>query len=169
LASRSSSAPLHALLAHYDELLATWLRKSGSRHEAEDIAHDAVVRVLEADRDAIQQPRAYLHQTARNAATDAWRRSAAHEMVSLDAIDEPFAADGDPAAACRAAETVAALETALLELPLKCRQVFAWQRLGGMSQEEIAGKLGLSKNSVEKYMIRAMRHLRDRMVDFDPD
>jgi RNA polymerase sigma-70 factor (ECF subfamily) len=38
-----------------------------------------------------------------------------------------------------------------------------------MSQEEIAGKLGLSKNSVEKYMIRAMRHLRDRMVDFDPD
>jgi RNA polymerase sigma-70 factor (ECF subfamily) len=168
VASRSSSAA-HAFLAYYEELIGTWLRRSGNRHQAEDIAHDAVVRMLEADSGSIQQPRAYLHQTARNIATDAWRRDTAHESVPLDGIEEPFAADGDPDAACRTSEMVSALEAALGELPLKCRQVFVWQRLGGLGQAEIAERLGLSKNSVEKYMIRAMRHLRERLSAFDPD
>lgn len=60
-------------------------------------------------------------------------------------------------------QLVAGLEHALAALPLKCRQVFVWQRLDGCSQQEIADRLGISKNMVEKYMIRTMRHLRDHL------
>jgi len=169
MSSRSNRRVLPGFLAYYDELVGTWVRKLGSRHDAEDVAHDAVVRMLEADGSAILQPRAYLHQTARNLVTDGYRRRAAHEIVPFEIIEEPVATDSDPDAAMRATQMVAALEAALAELPLKCRQVFVWQRLGGLTQAEIAERLGLSKNMVEKYMIRAMRHLRERLTAFDPN
>jgi predicted XRE-type DNA-binding protein len=38
-----------------------------------------------------------------------------------------------------------------------------WQRLQGLTQLEIAERMGVSKDRVEKYMIRTLRHLRDRL------
>ena len=38
-----------------------------------------------------------------------------------------------------------------------------WQTRKGLTQLEIAERLGLSKNIVETYMIRTLRHLRDRL------
>lgn len=46
---------------------------------------------------------------------------------------------------------------------LNCRKVFVWQKIEGLTQAEIAERLGLSKNMVEKYMIRTLRHLRERV------
>lgn len=162
--SFSPRPPLNAFLAYYNELLGTWTRKLRNRHDAEDVAHDAVLQMLEVGGTTILQPRAYLHQTARNVVTDAYRRSIAHETVPLDTIDDTAAGDDDPAAMLCATEMVHALEGALNELPLKCRQVFVWQRLDGLTQAEIALRLNVSKNMVEKYMIRTMRHLRIRLA-----
>jgi len=169
MSSRSSRRPLTGFLAYYDELVGTWVRKLGSRHDAEDVAQEAVLRLLESPPAEMQQPRAYLHQTARNLVTDNYRRHAAHEFVGTEALERAAASEGDPHAMLRAARMAQVLEAALAELPLKCRQVFVWQRLGGVSQAEIAGRLGVSKNMVEKYMIRAMRHVRERLAAFDPD
>lgn len=163
-----SQHPLPGFLAYYDELIGTWSRRLGNRDDAEDLAHDAVVRVLEADGTAILQPRAYLHRTARNLATDAYRRGATHAVIPLDDNDPPATID-DPVAALRATEMVTAVEAALAELPLPCRQTFVWQRIDGLGQAEIAKRLGVSKNMVEKHMIRVMRHLRERLTPFDPD
>lgn len=71
-------------LTYYDELLGTWKRRLGNRHDAEDIAHETVLRMLEADAASVLKPRAYLHQTARILVTDEYRRRARHEIVSLD-------------------------------------------------------------------------------------
>ncbi|KIO47874.1 sigma-70 family RNA polymerase sigma factor [Nitrosospira sp. NpAV] len=162
--SFSSRPPLNAFLAYYNELVGTWTRKLRNRHDAEDVAHDAVLQMLEVEGATILQPRAYLHQTARNVVTDAYRRSVAHETVPLDTIDDTATGDHDPVAMLCATEMVHALEGALNELPLKCRQVFVWQRLDGLTQSEIALRLNISKNMVEKYMIRTMRHLRVRLA-----
>ena len=110
---------------HYEELIGTWTRRLRNRQQAQDLAHDTFVRVLESNPDAVEQPRAYLHQTAR-----------------------------------QLAESV---ERALQELPLNCRKVFVWQKIEGLTQAEIAERLGLSRNMVEKYMIRTLRHLRERV------
>jgi len=166
---RSSKRRQPDLLDYYDDLLKTWVRRLGSRHDAADVAHDAIVRMLRADLTTIQNPRAYLHQTARNLATDAYRRNAAHEIVPLEIVEESITSDGDLDAAIRAAEIVAALEIALNELPLRCRQVFVWQRIGGLTQTEIADRLGLSTKMIQKYLTRATRHLRARMAAFDSD
>lgn len=156
-------------LAYYEELLAVWTRKLGCRDAARDLTHDALVKCLETDPDRVTQPRAYLHQAARNMAVDNHRRTDGHEWVSLDTIAGHPSTLGDPLAQVRTGQLSLALEAALAELPLKCRQVFVWQRLEGLTQAEIAQRMGLSKNMVEKYMIRTALHLRERLGAYAPN
>ncbi|AHV93168.1 RNA polymerase subunit sigma-24 [Bordetella holmesii] len=156
-------------LVFYEELLAVWTRKLGCRDAARDLAHDAFVKCLEADSSKIEQPRAYLHQAARNAAIDNFRREGERQWLPLDTIAGEPGTLGDPVAQARAQQLGQALEVALAELPLKCCQVFIWQRLEGLTQAEIAERMGLSKNMVEKYMIRTALHLRQRLGAYAPN
>ncbi|MCS3468089.1 RNA polymerase sigma-70 factor (ECF subfamily) [Pseudomonas sp. JUb42] len=149
-------------LDHYEELIGTWTRRLKNRHQAEDLTHDAFVRVLESDREA-EQPRAYLHQTARNIAVDTWRREDRRALLELQVDEYGVPQAGDPEAFMHAIQLADSIERALAELPLNCRKVFIWQKLEGLTQQEIAERMGLSKNMVEKYMIRTLRHLRDRL------
>jgi len=149
-------------LDHYHELIGTWTRKLRSRQQAEDLTHDAFVRVLENPREQVEQPRAYLHQTARNIAVDGFRRE--DRRQALEVFDETStSSSGDPEAYVHALELADSVERALAELPLNCRRVFIWQKLEGLTQAEIAQRMGLSKNMVEKYMIRTLRHLREHL------
>ncbi|GLO20336.1 RNA polymerase subunit sigma-24 [Pseudomonas sp. FW306-2-2C-D06B] len=150
-------------LDHYHELIGTWTRKLRSRQQAEDLAHDAFVRVLENPREQVEQPRAYLHQTARNLAVDGLRREDRRQALALEAIDNGTTGSDDPEAYVHALELADSVERALAGLPLNCRQVFIWQKLEGLTQAEIAERMGLSKNMVEKYMIRTLRHLREHL------
>ncbi|QHE92556.1 sigma-70 family RNA polymerase sigma factor [Pandoraea fibrosis] len=163
----STSTRSRGLFAYYDELLRTWTGKLSNRHQAEDIAQDSLLRVLEMEIQP-EQPRAYLHQTARNIAIDAYRRDGAREQTELDALANHEATTGNPEDEVHAVQLALAVERALAELPLKCRQVFVWQRIDGYSQQEIAARLDISKNMVEKYMIRAMKHLRERLGALAP-
>ncbi len=89
------------------------------------------------------------------------------DMVSIHDLPEdnhPLQLN-DPMAHTRTIQLLATLKEALQELPLKCCQVFIRHRLEGYSQAEIARKLDISVNMVEKFMIRAARHLRDRLQD----
>lgn len=161
-----------AFLASYDELVGSWRRKLGNSHDAEDVAQETLLRALQADASSVQQPRAWLHQTARNLVTDLWRRRGhaqawAAEQPADPSAREPACDASNPEQLLQATQLHARLELALAELPLKCRQVFVLQRLDGLGQAEIAERMGLTRNSVEKYMIRAMRHLRERLIDAD--
>lgn len=148
---------------HYEELIGTWTRRLRNRAQAEDLAHDTFVRVLEADSAAVQQPRAYLHQTARNIAVDGYRREDRRGALESQAIEHSSSTSGDPEHYMHAIQLADFIERALTELPVNCRKIFVWQKIEGLTQAEIAERLGLSKNMVEKYMIRTLRHLRDRL------
>ena len=153
---------------HYEELIGTWTRRLRNRQQAEDLAHDTFVRVLESKSDQVEQPRAYLHQTARNIAVDAYRRADRHDAVALQAFEPSASHSGDPEHFMHAVQLADSIERALAELPLNCRKIFIWQKIEGLTQQEIAERLGLSKNMVEKYMIRTLRHLRDRLDALAP-
>ena len=150
-------------LDHYHELIGTWTRKLRSRQQAEDLAHDAFVRVLENDAQPVEQPRAYLHQTARNIAVDGYRREDRRQALEQEGLDLSPAVGDDPEAYVNALELADSVERALAQLPLNCRKVFIWQKLEGLTQAEIAERMGLTKNMVEKYMIRTLRHLREHL------
>jgi RNA polymerase sigma-70 factor (ECF subfamily) len=153
---------------HYEELIGTWTRRLRNRQQAEDLAHDTFVRVLESRSSEVAHPRAYLLQTARHIAVDAYRREDRREALALDAFEHSTPHSGDPEHFMHAIQLADSIERALAELPLNCRKIFIWQKIEGLTQQEIAVRLGLSKNMVEKYMIRTLRHLRDRLDAMAP-
>ena len=62
-----------------------------------------------------------------------------------------------------------ALECALASLPLKKRQAYVWCRLEGYSQPEVAARMGVALNTVERYIMDATREIREQLKHFCPD
>lgn len=158
-------------LAHYRELVGAWTRRTGSTADAEDAAHDSIVNLLSAGSAAVEvnNPRAYLHRSVQNRLTDVYRQNQLLDTVPLHELhDAEHPLQSDPDAQLRTSQLLASLKTALIELPPKCRQVFLLHRLEGYTQQEIAQHLGISVNMVEKYMIRAVRHLRECLRHHSP-
>ena len=55
---------------------------------------------------------------------------------------------------------------ALQALPEKCREVFMLNRFEGLKYAEIGEKLGISVKTVETQMSKALRILREKLVDY---
>jgi RNA polymerase sigma-70 factor (ECF subfamily) len=65
-------------------------------------------------------------------------------------------ADGIPESVARNQE-IELLTTAIQSLPERCRQVLTLRRLYGLSQREIATRLGISENVVEHQVALGVR------------
>ncbi|KAG1176690.1 hypothetical protein G6F35_016456 [Rhizopus arrhizus] len=163
------SSPRTGWLADYDERVGVWSRRTGNRHDAEDAAHDAIERLLKADASVALKARGYLFQAAGHRLIDRWRRQDRAEHIPLDQLGE---ADqlilDDPDAPVRASRLADDLAKVLAELPPKCREAFVLNRIEGWTQAEVAAHMGLSKNMIERYVMRAIEHVRDRLREHNP-
>ena len=130
------------------------LRILGNPAEAEDVAAEALARALRSwDRVGdLPYRKAWVVRVASNLAVDFTRR---RRPVAAVMVDVPDAAEG---IALRLA-----LGAALGGLPRRQREVVALRYLGGLTEAEVAGSLGISHNSVKKHTGRAMTALRSRL------
>ncbi|WP_460135292.1 sigma-70 family RNA polymerase sigma factor [Pseudomonas sp. S1_E04] len=154
---------------YYRELVCFINAKLGNRQVAEDVVHDAYVRVLERSSDTpIEQPRAFLYRTALNLVIDGHRRNALRLVEPLDVLDsEERFATGAPHTLHHHAERLEMLERALAELPAACRDSFLLRKLDGLTHLQIAERLGISRALVEKHIVNAMKHCRVRMREWE--
>ena len=154
---------------YYRELVCFLNAKLGNRQVAEDVVHDAYVRVLERASDTpIEQPRAFLYRTALNLVIDGHRRNALRQSEPLEVLDneERFAACS-PHASHHQGQRLEMLERALAELPAACRDSFLLRKLEGLSHLQIAERLNISRSLVEKHLVNAMKHCRVRMREWE--
>lgn len=145
----------------------------GGRGDVEDVLQDLYLKVSRAPEDAdIRDPRAYLYRLTNNLLLDQWRssrRTAARDgawRVAMHGGTE----DGDEVDDAPSAEAVVVgrqrlqtLMTALDQLPEKTRTIFRLHKFDGLSYAEVALKQGISRSSVEKHMMDALRILAARM------
>ncbi|MBO1016501.1 sigma-70 family RNA polymerase sigma factor [Achromobacter sp. SD115] len=156
---------------YYKELLRFLGRKLGDANDAADVAQEAYARVLDRNADCvIAQPRAFLFRAALNLCSDLYRSRRGIQALSLDAEAE--------AVRCEAPlqeeqlyrrQQLTRLERALDELPSACRRAFLMRQVDGMSHGEIARKLDISTDMVNKHLTRALRHCRTRMRAWEHD
>jgi len=66
-------------------------------------------------------------------------------------------------------ESVRLLQAAIATLPQRQRQVYELARLKGLSQEEIATTLSISKNTVKVHMTAALQGIRAYLASHYPD
>jgi RNA polymerase sigma-70 factor (ECF subfamily) len=151
---------------YYDDLVTYLTMKLRSRDQAVDVAQETFLRVLTREPSGpILQPRAFLYRTALNLSIDLFRKRRQQAEVALDSedIQDLLTVPADQERIVESREQVATLYRAILELPPKCRQVFLLHKFKERSHAEIAAHLGISQSMVEKHIIKAIIHCRQRL------
>lgn len=151
------------------ELLGRFFRaRLGAQADVEDLLQDLYLKVsaIEPDRQ-VREPRAYLYRLASNLMMDRWRsgrrsairdgawRLATHATGPSEDLDDAPSAETVVAGRQR----LALLTRAVSELPDKTSIVFRLHKFEGLSYAEVAERLGISRSSVEKHMMEALRYL----------
>ncbi|WP_217473658.1 sigma-70 family RNA polymerase sigma factor [Stutzerimonas stutzeri] len=156
------------MIHHYQEIIHYLSRRLGDRQAATDLAHDAFVRLLDRRAESdIEQPRAFLFKTATNLSIDLHRRARVRRSEPLDSLDHEQCLDEhDPEEHAIQAQQLMLLRRALDELPAACREAFLLRKVEGCSHAEIAERLCLSRDMVEKHIVNAMKHCRVRLLSW---
>lgn len=154
-------------------------RKLDSPEDAAEIAQEAFLRLHRLEQpETLDNARAFLFQVATNLAVDQLRRRKLQfrflKMEKGQAEDSQLsdinASGASPEQIIGAREKLRAIYSAVDELPLKVRQAFILHRRSGMSYTDIAREMGVSVSSVEKYILQALRHCRNRLASrFPPE
>jgi RNA polymerase sigma-70 factor (ECF subfamily) len=142
--------------------LRAWVRgKYPVLADPDNIVQESLTRVWRAGQDsAIRSPKALLYTTARNLALDEMRRRQVVRIETMAGISElPVIEEALPIGEGVAQrEEVLLLTEAIQSLPPRCRQVLTLRKLG-LSQREIAARLGISEHAAESQISHGVRAL----------
>lgn len=174
--TRSRTLDAGALYAaHARDVFRTAHRITGSVQDAEDVLQTVFLRLMRgADAAELDNPAAYLHRSAVNAALDLLRQRRRRAAVSLDGATDDDAAPADrPAAEPAAPPADSALADALREavaaLPGRTGQIFALRYFDGLSNRQIAELLDTTENTIGVTLHRARARLRPALTPWLTD
>lgn len=148
------------ILPHEADVRA-WLRRSGSSPEdVDDVVQEAYCRLAALDGVAhIVSGRAYFFRIARNIAIEKIRRARIVRIDCITEIDALNVVDDEPSPerVVASRRELSRVRRLIEELPERCRQIFTLRRIHGLSQKEIAARLGVTENVVETQAARGLR------------
>lgn len=120
--------------------------------DADDVVQEAFSRLFKVGASGpVANPRAFLFVVARNLALNHLRRlghehpEGAREVDPLSVVDEV----NSPLETVTRQEDFQHLVDAIQSLPERCRQIITLRKIYGLSQKEVAERLGISVHTVE--------------------
>lgn len=108
---------------------------------------------------AIRSPHAFLFTAARNLALEWGRRERLNFREFLPENGASCVLDESPSAyeQLGVRQELELLGRAIARLPARCREVLILRKLYGLPQKEIAARLGITENTVEKHAANGVR------------
>lgn len=158
----SHQQELHALYCSHHGWLVSWLkRRLGCIHNANDLAQDTFLRVIDKSTSfaQINEPRAFLSTIAHGLMVDHVRRKELEQAYLLAIAHLPQRIASSPEDRLVFIETLLHIDQLFEGLKPNVRDVFLLSRLEGMTYPEIAVKLNVSLRTVESHMAQALRHM----------
>ena len=155
-----SIIPLDVLYGTQRSWLQAWLRRSlGCSQQAADLAQDTFVRLLVRNQPISDRaPRALLARIARGLVIDHWRRDALERAYLETLALQPEASFPSPAVRHEALQCLERIAQMLDGLKPQVRQAFLLSQLDGLTYDQIAAELGVTKRTVGNYMCKAIEH-----------
>lgn len=128
----------------------------GTRELAEEVTEEAYLKVTElAGAFVVKKPSAYCFQVVRNLAIDYRRRRSleSHLFANEEGSVHVPASRGTPEQLAISRQNLQIIDKVLDSLPARTRHAFEMYRLSGLTQRDIAKRLGVSATLVN-FMIR---------------
>ncbi|RON90174.1 RNA polymerase sigma factor [Pseudomonas fluorescens] len=151
----------------YGDILHYLRKRTENPSDAADMTQDVFTQWLDyRDRAKVEQPRAFLFQMARNLLRDHWRRQKVRHVVqpNHDSDVEPVTDEHhDPMAVAQRQQRLEHLKQVLAELSPRRREALMLHRFEGLSQAQIAARMGISLSMVEKHIAFALMHCKQRL------
>jgi RNA polymerase sigma factor (sigma-70 family) len=149
----------------HESALRAWLkRKRVVGLDIDDIVQETYAKLATMDSIAeVRDPKTYAFQIAHSVILRYLRRSRIVSIHSAADVEElELAARGlSLEREWEGRDELQRLAEVIASLPEKCREVFILRRVEGLSQREVAQRLGLAESTVEKHMARGIRLLMD--------
>ncbi len=149
---------------HRPALRAWLLARFPTLPDVDDLVQESLVRMFKAhEAGPIRSARALLFTTARNLALDTVRRQkvVAFEPITAVADSSVLADETDVIATVSKQQELELLTRAIQSLPDRVRQIFTLRTAYGLTQKQIAERLGVSESTVEKQMAHGIRQCAD--------
>ncbi|HEY8063752.1 MAG TPA: RNA polymerase sigma factor [Methylosinus sp.] len=144
--------------------LLKFLKRRVGAQDAPDLLQETYVRVRRyAASEAISNPEAFLFTTASNIAKNHRSRlETEQKYLNADGIPEDVPeARPLPDDQLDGRRRMRRLEVAIQGLPPRCREVFILLRIEELPAEEVARRLGISRNMVQKHLQLALQRCHD--------
>ena len=152
----------HAWTAFHVSLLQFIRRRVADQASAEDILQDVFLKVhtrIDTLKDA-DKLQGWLYQLTRNAIIDHYRRSRLTSSVSDDIPAFESGQEEDVAK-----QLVPSVKAMLADLPAAYREALLLTEYEGLTQKELAERLGLSLSGAKSRVQRARQQLKQMLLD----
>ncbi len=130
----------------------------------EDVVQEVYLRLASYEQvESLQDPRPFIFRIAENLIRDRFRRHARHQTSKHELLDDNTLSSESPAPdqAAEDKQELARVREAILVMPEPARTAFVLSRFEDMSYREIAGHMGVTIKTVEKYISVALAYLRE--------
>lgn len=156
-----------AYLARRPQLISYFRVRLRSEAAAEDLVQDIYLRIRDLEPAAIENPGAYLYRLGANLMLDRLRSQRRAERREADWQDGEtqrvggveVAQEPAPDVAVEARDRLARILSAVEGLPPAVREAFRLHKLEGLSHAETAAAMGVSRSSVEKYIMTSLQRI----------
>ena len=169
-ADDAQSLVAQLVTSHGWQLRRFLLARVRNADDVPDILQEVYLRMLRIPSvESVRSPEAYLFTVAQHVVQQhALRVSGVPSTIELKRVfaAAPVAAP-DPVLAVDAEQCLEQLQMALDQLSPKARAVFLLHRRDGLSFDEIAARLGISRPMAKKYLMKALMQLRRRVEPKD--
>jgi RNA polymerase sigma-70 factor (ECF subfamily) len=159
-----------AIVAHYEELCGSVRRRGHTPAIAREIVHDLYVRLR--DRHVTiggkRSLKAFLIRSCVNLGIDRLRRERFETRLFSGDESEALQVSAPLDSADQGLDLhhrLTVLKLAIMEMSLQRRRVFIASRVGKLSADEIAGRLNISRNMVDRHLRKAYLHCLARLED----
>ncbi len=150
------------ILPHEPALRAWLVHHVRNLADVDDVVQEAYAVLMTMERvDHIENARSYLFTTAKSLVLQALRRAKVVPIDSVGEIERLAVVEDAPTPESHAAsvQELRHLEACIGQLPPKCREAFLMRKMQGMPQRDIAERMGVSENTVEKHIVKALKYL----------
>lgn len=154
--------PLEPTLVRF--LRNNWQNES----EVDDLRQEIYLRIYQAaGREKPSLPKAFLFQAARNLMIDRLRHRNVVPIETIANLEELDISADEPTPEQHVAgrQQIRLLQAALDDLPANCREILILRKVQGLPQREVARLLGLSEETVESQLARAVRLLATSLTN----